>query len=85
MLNDDAAIEGYRTAPNITRLLEHEVGHAIGLGHTDLGQGNIMYPLVLRGGDADPAGDRSRRPGRSGVHLPAPACAFTLATSAPLT
>ena len=44
VLNDDAALEGYRTAPNITRILEHEVGHAIGLGHTDAGQDNIMYP-----------------------------------------
>ena len=44
VLNDDAAIEGYRTVPNITRILEHEVGHAIGLGHTDAGQDNIMYP-----------------------------------------
>ena len=23
----DASLEGYRTAPNITRILEHEVGH----------------------------------------------------------
>jgi hypothetical protein len=44
VLNDDAALEGYRTAPNITRILEHEVGHGIGLGHTDGGQDNIMYP-----------------------------------------
>jgi hypothetical protein len=43
VLNDDAAMEGYRTPPNITRILEHEVGHAIGLGHTSE-QGNIMYP-----------------------------------------
>ena len=44
VLNDDAALEGFRTAPNITRILEHEVGHGIGLGHTDAGQDNIMYP-----------------------------------------
>jgi hypothetical protein len=44
VLNDDAALGGFRTVPNITRILEHEVGHAIGLGHTDAGQDNIMYP-----------------------------------------
>ena len=44
MLNDDASLEGYRTAPNITRILEHEVGHGIGLGHSDQGEANIMYP-----------------------------------------
>jgi hypothetical protein len=43
VLNDDAALEGYRTVPNITRILEHEIGHGIGLGHTDAGQDNIMY------------------------------------------
>ncbi len=44
VMNDDAALAGFRTVPNITRILEHEVGHAIGLGHTDLGPDNIMYP-----------------------------------------
>ena len=50
VLNDDAALEGYRTAPNITRILEHEVGHGIGLGHTDAGQDNIMYPACCPAG-----------------------------------
>ena len=50
VLNDDAALEGYRTAPNITRILEHEVGHGIGLGHTEPGQDNIMYPACCPAG-----------------------------------
>jgi hypothetical protein len=51
VLNDDAALEGYRTVPNITRILEHEIGHGIGLGHpcefgtcTQADEISIMYP-----------------------------------------
>lgn len=44
VLNDAAAMEGYRSPPNITRILEHEVGHGIGMGHSDQGESNIMYP-----------------------------------------
>ncbi|MEO5821835.1 MAG: hypothetical protein ABIT71_15135 [Vicinamibacteraceae bacterium] len=44
VLNDAASMAGYTTAPNITRILEHEVGHGIGLGHSDAGQDNVMYP-----------------------------------------
>ena len=79
MLNDDAALEGYRTAPNITRILEHEVGHGIGLGHTDAGQDNIMYPACCPAGMPVPpaigpddlAGLRVHLsgPGRPGLHI----------------
>jgi hypothetical protein len=38
----------YRSPTNFARILEHEVGHGIGLGHTDMsalsGAANIMYP-----------------------------------------
>jgi matrixin/thrombospondin type 3 repeat protein len=44
IMNDAAALAGYTTVPNVTRILEHEVGHAIGLGHTDGDTSNIMYP-----------------------------------------
>ena len=50
VLNDDASLEGYRTAPNITRILEHEVGHGIGLGHSDQGPANIMHPSCCPAG-----------------------------------
>ena len=83
VLNDDAALEGYRTAPNITRILEHEVGHGIGLGHTDAGPGQHHVSVLLSAGDAGPAGDRPGRPRRAGVHLSA-ACTFTLSTNVDL-
>jgi len=53
VLNDNLALLGYNTTPNVTRVLEHEIGHAIGFGHTCDGTGppcapgdavNIMYP-----------------------------------------
>jgi hypothetical protein len=51
VFNDDAALQGFRTPPNITRIMQHELGHTIGLGHTcefDTCTGseaiNIMYP-----------------------------------------
>jgi hypothetical protein len=51
VFNDTQALSGFTTAPNITRILEHEIGHTIGLGHTceddECTQGdaiNIMFP-----------------------------------------
>ena len=78
VLNDDAALEGFRTAPNITRILEHEVGHGIGLGHTRPGPGQHHVSGVLPAGHAGAAGDRAGRPRRARVHLSRPQCTFTI-------
>jgi len=38
----------YQSAPNFTRVMTHELGHGIGLGHTELGgaagRANLMFP-----------------------------------------
>ena len=84
VLNDDAALEGYRTAPNITRILEHEVGHGIGLGHTDAGQDNIMYRACCpQGMPVPPAIGPDDLAGLVFIY-PVPICTFTLAPSLPL-
>ncbi len=49
ILNRSAEVgPAYRTPLNFARIIQHEVGHGIGLGHTPTGvvgaQANIMYP-----------------------------------------
>ena len=78
VLNDDAALEGFRTAPNITRILEHEVGHGIGLGHSDQGQNNIMYPACCPPGmPVPPAIGPDDLAGLEFIY-PRPACTYTI-------
>ncbi len=78
VMNDDVALEGFRTAPNITRILEHEVGHAIGMGHTDQGAGNIMYASCCAGTmPIPPAIGPDDLAGLTFIY-PMPACTYTI-------
>ena len=54
VFNDAAQIGStYKTSTNYTRILAHELGHAIGLGHTPTSQSgatsNLMYPSCCSG------------------------------------
>jgi hypothetical protein len=81
VFNDDAALEGFRTVPNITRILEHEVGHGIGLGHTDEGEDNIMYPACCP--DSMPVPPAIGPDDLAGLVFIYPPCVYSLSPAAP--
>jgi hypothetical protein len=80
VLNDTQALSGFTSPPNITRILQHEIGHAIGLGHTDQGTDNIMYPSCCPPGmPVPPALGPDDRAGVAFIYPPpAVTCSYTL-------
>ena len=74
----------FRQSPNFSRVLEHEIGHTIGLGHSDQGTANIMYPSCCSAdtpttpalGPDDLAGLNFIYP--SGAATPPPACTYSI-------
>lgn len=74
----------FRQSPNFARVMEHEIGHTIGLGHSDQGTANIMYPSCCSSntpttpalGPDDLAGLNFIYP--SGTTPPPPACTYSI-------
>jgi hypothetical protein len=78
VFNDFDALAGYRTAPNITRILEHEVGHGIGLGHSAEGEGNVMHPFCCS--PEMPVPPAIGPDDLAGLEVLYPACTYTLSS-----
>jgi hypothetical protein len=83
VMNDAAALAGFTTVPNVTRILEHEVGHAIGLGHTDGDASNIMYPSCCQVVTPTPPGlGQDDLAGVVFIYpMPPPSCTWSIAPS----
>lgn len=81
----------FRQSQNFARVMEHEIGHTIGLGHSDQGTANIMYPSCCSAdtpiapalGPDDLAGLNFIYP--SGSTPPPPSCTYSInPSSAPM-
>ena len=78
----------FRQSTNIARVVEHEVGHTIGLGHSDSGQSNVMFssccsastPVAPALGPDDLAGLNFIYPSGT-TPTPPPTCTYAISPS----